>query len=210
MRTLFVILTWCAVMNGIQAQKIIEKHISFAQKNALELNLQITDSINVHTWNKNEVYAKASVNINENKDNDVYETSFGETGDRVVVKANFRSDYFKGKKHCCESEISWDIYLPENAQVSIETINGNIVITGKTSQIKAHTISGFIDLSIPAEKKADLEMKTISGNIYTDVAMTNSGKKRIAELHISDKLNGGGVPINLETISGDIFFRKAK
>lgn len=210
MRTFFVILALCAVMDGIQAQKIIEKNISFAQKNALELNLQIADSINVHTWNKNEVYAKASVNINQNKDNDVYETSFDESGDRVSIKANFRSDYFKGKKHCCESEISWDIYLPENARVSIETINGNIIITGKTSQIKAHTISGFIDVSISAEKKADLEMKTISGNIYTDIAMATSGKQRIAELKINDKLNGGGVPINLETISGDIFFRKAK
>lgn len=137
-------------------------------------------------------------------------TTFKESDDMVEIKAKFRSESFKGKNHCCESEISWDIYLPENTDFSIETINGNIIIEGKTSQIKAHTISGFIDLSIPAEKKADLEFKTISGNIFSDLEIATSGKKRIAELRISDKLNGGGMPINLETISGDIFLRKEK
>lgn len=210
MRIFFFIWVCYALFFEAHAQKIVEKHLNFTQKDVLELNLQITDSILVHTWNKDEVYVKASINVNDNKDNDAYDISFNEQEKGTSVKAGFSQNYFKNKKHCCESEISWEIFMPEKKELKVETINGNIVITGKTSQMKVKTISGFIDLSIPENKKADLDMKTISGNIYTDIALTNIGKKRIAELHISDKMNGGGDPIRLETISGDIFFRKSK
>ena len=143
-------------------QKVIEKRMSFDNKNKVVLDLQITDSINIQTWNKNEVYAYATVNINDNKDNDAYETSFGEAGDNVEVVAKFKKDYFKGKNnHCCDDNIAWKIMMPENAELSVKTINGNIIIIGKVTTVKANSISGFIDLGIPSDKKADLELKAI-------------------------------------------------
>ena len=93
--TILVVAWLC--FGSIQAQQIIEKHIDFSGKESLSLKIQIADSINVQTWNKNEVYVKASVNINENKDNDAYVTSFDETGKTVVVNAKFKDKYFKGK-----------------------------------------------------------------------------------------------------------------
>lgn len=209
MRNIILIMAACALLNSARAQKIVEKHIDFTSKKGVALNLQITDSILIRTWKKNEVFAKASVNINDNKDNDVYETIFDESGNRVQIKADFRSGYFNGKKNCCESRIAWAIYLPENTEVSVETINGNITISGVTSKIKAHTISGFIDVGVPAGKKADLEFKTISGNIYTNHDIALDGEKAMVGEEISKKINGGGVPINLETISGNIYFRRS-
>jgi hypothetical protein len=198
------------------AQKIIEKHMSFSNKDLISLDIQIADSIRIITWNKNEVYVKSSININENKDNERYQMTFDDAGSTVKVLAKFREREGNGQGNynngcCCfESHIYCDIYMPENANVSVETINGNIVITGHTAAIRAKTISGFIDLSIDAARKADLHLNTISGTVYTDLAVNTNRSSRSVGTKISDIVNGGGKPISLETISGDIFLRKSE
>ena len=97
--TILVVAWLC--FSTIQAQQIIEKHKDFSEKESLSLKIQIADSINLKTWNKNEVYIKASVNINEGKDNEAYITSFDETGKTVFIDAHFKDKYFKGKNNCC-------------------------------------------------------------------------------------------------------------
>jgi len=198
----------CAFIYSGKAQKIIEKHMSFAQKSKVVLNIQITDSIKINTWNKNEVYAKASVNINDNKDNDAYITSFDESGNEIKIDVHIKSESMDKNNCCMNDQIIWEIFIPENASFSVETINGNIVILGKTSEIKAHTISGFVDLTVPKTKKADLTFKTISGTIYSNHEFVFNDTKHTYMPKISQKINGGGSAINLETISGDIFFRE--
>ena len=195
----------------IQAQQIIEKRIDFSGKESLSLKIQIADSINVQTWNKNEVYIKASVNINDNKDNEAYITSFDEAGNTVVVKANFRDKYFKGKNNCCnESDIYWQIYIPEKIKFSVETIDANITITGQTREMNIKSISGYIDLAVPASRQANIDFSTISGRMYSNHELVLNKMHSGIPLKIIEKLNNGGDPIKLETISGDIFFRKSK
>lgn len=208
MRKAIIIAVISCIMPKIQAQRIVEKSFNFNNKRMVVLDLQIIDSIDIQTWNKSELYVYGTINVNDNKDNEIYQTSFSEAGDRIDVQAKFDEDYFKGKNHNVETEIAWKVMLPETAELSVKTINGNIIIKGKTTSVKAHTISGFIDMGLPADKKADLDLKTITGNIYTDLNLPEAVNKREMELRISQKLNGGGVPINLETISGDIFLRK--
>jgi hypothetical protein len=189
--------------------------MDFAQHQSVKLDIQIADSIRIVTWNKNEVYAKASIDINNNKDNDVYVTEFGEKGSSIEVKAEFddkKKVGYNDSCHCCcnyNSKIYWDIYIPEQSTFSVETIDGNIVIEGNTKEIKAHSISGFIDLSFAASRKADLEMSTVSGTIYTNLAI-NDASKRNGGNSIKAQYNGGGEDIELETVSGDIFLRKAE
>jgi hypothetical protein len=207
-KTILVVLWMC--FGSSQAQQIIEKHIDFSGKEALSLNIKIADSINIQTWNKNEVYVKASVNINQNKDNEAYVTSFDEAGNTVTVNANFRDKYFKGRNNCCnETDIYWQIYMPEKTNISIETINANITITGQTREMRVKSISGYIDLAVPANKHADLDFSTISGRMYSNHELALSKMHSGIPLKISEKLNSGGDPIMLETISGDIFFRKS-
>ena len=192
------------------AQKTIEKHINFSGKEKLILNIQIADSIKIHTWTKDEVFAKASVNVNDNEDNDAYLTDFAEAGKDVEITAKIGDGYMKEKKHCCtETEITWEFFIPDKTIFSIETINGDIIIDGITTEIKAKTISGFIDLAMAGNRKADLEMKTISGTLYTDLDISTSTSENSFPVVVKQKLNNGGDPVNLETISGDIFVRKS-
>lgn len=199
------------------AQKIIEKHIDFSQKDLIALNIQIADSIRIITWNKNEVYVKASIDINDNKDNDLYRMTFGDSGNTVAVLAKI-ADHEKTNRgwnekcncYCMQSEIYCDIYIPENVNFSIESINANITITGKTAAVRAKSISGFIDLAVDPQRKADLKLNTITGTVYSDLAVNASRNTRAVGTKVSDMVNGGGKPISLETISGDIFLRKER
>ena len=209
MKNIFAALFCCVLATGVSAQKIIEKTFNYSDKKEVNLDLKIADSIKIHTWNKNEVAVKASISIADNKYNDEYVVSFDESGSRIQVKANIESkrSHWNEDSNCCKTDIYWDIYVPEKAPLEVETINGNIVITGQTSQIKAKSISGFIDLLIPADLKADFELSTITGTVYSNVIpdQTTNFKKRSAD--ISSKYRGGGTRVDLKTISGDIYLR---
>jgi len=197
------------------AQKIIEKHMDFSNKDLISLNIQIADSIRIFTWNKSDVYVKTSIDINDNKDNDDYQIAFNEDGRTVAVLAKFKDSESKRRNFnndcsCFKSHIYCDVYIPENANISVESINGNITIAGRTASIRAKTISGFIDLSIDPARKADLKLNTITGTVYTNLVVNADKSSRRAGTNISDLFNGGGKPISLETISGDIFLRKSE
>ena len=210
MKTITIILLSLLCLGTLAAQKLTEKHLDFSDQKSLEMNIQIADSISLQTWNKNEVFVIASVNINKNKDNEAYLISFSETGDNTKISGRFSDGYFKGKDNCCnESEIFWQVWVPEYTDFKIETINGNITITGQTDQMKVKTISGYIDLAIPASQNADIAFSTISGTIYTNHTLNLSENQTGIPTVIKEKFNEGGLPISLETISGDIFFRKA-
>jgi hypothetical protein len=210
MKTAIILIVLLLCFGTIQAQQKIEKHISFSGKESLAMNIQIADSIDLHTWNKNEIFVTASININENKDNDAYLTSFDDQGNSVVIKSNFRENYFKGKNNCCiKSQIYWEVYMPEKTNFSLETIDANITINGKTEKMKVKSISGYIDLAVPATREADLEFSTISGTIYSNHDINLTASHSGITSSIKGKLNNGGSQIHLETISGDIFFRKS-
>src|SRR4030095_7499276 len=106
--------------------------------------------------------------------------------------------------------IIWEVFIPENARFSVDAINANITIVGKTDEIKASTISGFIDLSLASDRKVDLRLSTVTGTVYSNVISSadagSSKKKHNAD--VSAELNGGGKLVSLKTVSGDIYLRK--
>ena len=214
MKNIIIIILFCLLKCCGYAQKTIEQHLNYTQGKKISLNIQIADSIHIVSWNKNEVYAKASVNINDNKDNDVYKTGFDAAGNSINVTAKIEDNKVWQRRdscNCCNyrSTIYWDVYVPEGAAFSVETINGNIIIEGKTTAVRAHSISGFIDLQFAGTRKADLKMSTISGTIYSDLVI-NSGARNSGGNAVNYEYNGGGENVELETISGDIFLRKAE
>ena len=96
----------------------------------------------------------------------------------------------------------------------LSTISGNININftsiSKERPISLASISGEIDVTIPARSGIDLELETISGGIYSDFDFPNDDKKmkRIGGNSIKSQLNGGGASVKITNISGNIYFRK--
>ncbi len=77
------------------------------------------------------------------------------------------------------------------------------------------SVGSTIDVLLPANTKADIRMKSMSGEIYTDfnLAMneTKDGLRKIGGGNLVEgKANGGGVALNLESIGSDIFIRQKK
>jgi hypothetical protein len=239
MKNLIFFTLLCFGLLPAQAQKIIEKHIPFSAKNFVSMNFQISDSIRIVTWKKDEVYIKSSIDVNDNQDNDAYKMVFDESGSTINVSGHLEGNDIRRRRRsgrdsadnrdssnnhsrsynynndcccCCnnDAEIYHVVYIPENADFSVETINGNITIVGETAEIRARSISGFIDLAVPPQRKAEVKMHTISGTMYTNIELPTSRRiKQVGGGSVTAELNGeGGKRIDLETISGNIFFRK--
>ena len=58
----------------------------------------------------------------------------------------------------------------------------------------------------------DIELETISGNIYSDFDFPSDDKKmkRIGGNTVKSQLNGGGADLKLNNVSGNIYLRKGQ
>lgn len=96
----------------------------------------------------------------------------------------------------------------------LSTISGEIKVVltslNKDKPTSIASVSGNIDITLPAKTPADVEMSTISGSVYTDFDLTNPKDKmqRIGGNNIKNSLNGGGAGLKISNISGDIYLRK--
>ena len=243
--SLLIVLVLAAAI-PVSAQKVIEKHMVLSANGFVAMNFQISDSIRIITWNKNEVYVKSVIDVNDNQNNDDYTEIFEESPNSVNITGKLHThcnNYHRRKRtggganrsgdsanrsadtgnrsadndgDCCcccgcETNIVHEIYIPENTDFSVETINGNIIISGNTAMVMAKSISGYIDLTMAPEKAAALRMRTITGTMYSNFSLGGDSRRprQVGGGTVDAQLNGsGGKAIDLETISGDIFFRR--
>ena len=105
--------------------------------------------------------------------------------------------------------------------IKVRSTSGNVKMYFDTWSNKAHDISlisGDIDITIPVGAKTSLEMKTISGEVYTDFdfPQDKTANSEYAQIgggtgtNVRRLLNGGGVTTRLKTISSNIYLRKKK
>lgn len=71
--------------------------------------------------------------------------------------------------------------------------------------------SGDIDVTLPETSQGNFQMNTLSGGVYTnlDFDLKEEGRSLVGH-RANGTLGGGGVSIQLKTISGDIYVRKPK
>lgn len=98
----------------------------------------------------------------------------------------------------------------------LNSISGNIDINisklNQNSPTSISLISGDLDITLPVNSPANLELSTMTGTTYTDFDIKpetkNGDLKRIGGSNIETKLNGGGVSVSLSCTSGNIYLRK--
>ena len=212
------------------AQKIIEKTLPVAPNQLVNLNLKFADSIQIRYWDKPNVSVRIAVTINNGKLNDALTVATGSTAQEVSLKTDFDKDLIMqgkpedcpkqhhswsndrdGKHYAVCSDINYQVFLPRQAQLKIETISGNINIQGATGPVFAKTISGFVDMSWPEAKGANVAMQTITGEVYSDLAIdfkTKKQKNPLVGYLLEGTVNGGGPTVRLESISNNIYLRK--
>ena len=109
--------------------------------------------------------------------------------------------------------VSGDLRLSAlTGPVSVSSVSGDVKLNGLGgSAVEAKTVSGDVDLSWPPAKAAELSLKSITGEVYADPAVSFTNLKQRSyvgyQLHGSYG-QGGGPLVKLESVSGDVFFRK--
>ncbi len=101
--------------------------------------------------------------------------------------------------------------------------NGNIeIVFAKLTPEKPNSIvsvNGFVDVTLPKNTAANLEMNTVNGEAYTDwdiqvdkdaSSAMPMGMGNMNVFNIAGAINGGGIPISIQSVNGDIYLRKAK
>ena len=110
------------------------------------------------------------------------------------------------------------------------SINGDVVVTldrvtpGKSMSFS--TLNGDIDITLPADVKARVKMKSDNGEIYSDFDVhpeVNPAAPKISETHGKEghfrvqfdkvtygSINGGGPEMQFTTFNGKIYLRKKK
>lgn len=215
------------IMMNLQAQKTktLEQNFAWSADRTAEVNLRFASQIKVSSWNKSELYIKTIITYEEEEHLQVHQMDVQEMGKKLLITADYAKDFFKNRKdyNCwggCDNDdersnqdcicfkLAFEIMMPREADVSIETISGNIELTDVNGPVQAKTISGFIDLGLPPSKANNLSFKSVTGEIYTDFDLNLDKSSTAFSKQLNTSINGGGPVIALETVSGDIFFRK--
>lgn len=141
----------------------------------------------------------------------------------MIDQVNFGGGDFEISDHSGEIEIqskTGDINLTNiTGPVTASSVSGDVEIEfSQLSQVNPTSISlvsGFIDITLPATSKANFNLGSISGEVYTDLDIALEGRKNdntnMNRLggggQINGTMNGGGVEVNLKSVSGDIYLR---
>ena len=93
------------------------------------------------------------------------------------------------------------------------TVTFSNLAQGKPTAISS--ISGDVDITLPATAKSNLKLRSINGEMYTDfdlgVKNTKDGMSKVGGMaNVDGAINGGGVEMTLNTISSNIYIRKQK
>ena len=232
MKKLLVTVICCLFLAELTfAQMVVEKTLPYAAGQKIDLQLKFANNIKITASDKKEVYVKVTYTINSGRLNDALLLNFNSKDTGVEVTAdlnqellkqgkaedcpdakNNRNHYFNnGQEYYSCSQIDYEINVPRDGNLVVNTINGNIELRGITGPVNAKSISGFVDMSWSGKKGADVALKTITGEVYSDLDISFTNKQKdlpIVGYQLNGNLNGGGPKVKLETISNNIYFRK--
>lgn len=205
-----------------QEQQIIEKNYALPTGKKLDLDLKFGSNIMIDTWNKAEVGFKAIISYNEPGIEKVHTIDVDEADNSLSISTDYDFDAHEPSSWDCNQnsrnyhnknmyciKVSYELMLPVDAKVRLETISGNIEVKNFKGEMRAKSISGFVDVSLAAAHKTRLKFRSVTGEIYTDFDVELDRNSSAYSKKLTSEINGGGDRLlSLETVSGDIFFRK--
>ena len=206
-----------------QQQKIEEKSFAWNSGRSAKINLKFAANIKVSSWDKQEMLLKTIITYEKEAHLKIHKMEIQEMGSQLLIDTDYAKNFFKNKRHTCWScdeadqnewgdctcfKLEFEIMMPKGADLSVETISGNIELLDIAGPVKAKSISGFIDLGMKPSLASNLYFKSVTGEIYTDFDIDLDKSSNAFNKRLTTALNGGGSAIALETVSGDIFFRK--
>lgn len=217
-----------------QAQKILEQKAVLAAGQRLSLQLKQATSIRLHVGSGPEAVVRTIASVNGGQLNDALLLQTARTEAGVTITSSLDEQLLRASSYagnCPDGATTWgghwqngkqtgavcirmevDVTVPPSVAVQVNTISGNIEATGLTGPLDLKSISGFVDVSWPPRRGAEVAFQSISGEVYTDqdIAFINRKDHPLVGYQLRGTLGGSGPAVRLESVSGDVFFRKQK
>jgi hypothetical protein len=214
MRPLFFLLVLvCAVVGrqSASAQKIIEKTANLTAGQRVFLNLKQASNIRIRPGAAGKMTLKATISINSNRLNDALQLAVESGREELNVTADFDKEMLRqaqpgdcpnrqgdrnmwyGQQVC--DEITYEITLPADVALRVYSYSGNVDIVGLAGALEVKTLSSFVDVAWPPTKGAELALKTVTGEVYTDQDIAFSTERRknpIVGYQLHGTLSGSG------------------
>jgi len=231
-KILYSLMILVFVSGGIYAQRNVKLQESINKGQKLFIELTIADDIKVRNWSGNEVKINGTVNIDNNKYNDEFEFVVERSSGKLIIETNYkdlnkliRKDKEKDKGY--EMKCNFEVLIPENITIGLSTVNGNIdmdgdygnvmlnsvsgnvELTGNYLDVDMNSVSGEVDITVSSNIKADFQITTVTGDVFSDLDFEKpKSKKWMVGHNINESYNGGGKDIKLVTVTGDLYVRK--
>lgn len=228
--TTVVLLLLCVGTLPLSAQqRILEKTLPAPSGENIQLNLKFGERIVVKGWDREEVSFRAVVEINEGRLNDAFVADFTDDGRGIRIETDLDHEKLReGRTDECDcnhsvsfsrnnggmvcTSITYEIHLPKDGRLAIETISADVELNDVAGPIDVQSVSGFVDLSWPENRSADISLKTVTGEAYTNLGNLTISNRKERMPHVGYELRGtigsGGPVVRLESVSGNLFLRK--
>lgn len=204
--------------SGLYGQRKISETYRLKRAETVSLDFRFPKTIIINHWDRQEISIQADVIINNGKDDDAFKLIEERDNGTLTIRSEIEDmeEIFEERKRNGWSDcntscmtIEMTLYIPRGIDLELETISGNVEVQDHAGDMRIKSIGGFVDLSIDDRASVDLDMKTIGGEIYTNIEIPQSGNMRqIVGYDISHTLNRGGRNISLESVGGNIYLRK--
>lgn len=179
--------------------------VAFGQAKKLSKSFSNVKTIQIKT-SSSDIYLKRSddanvkLDLSYTYDADEYTPQMDENSGKLIISEEFSRGSHSGSS-------TWNLTVPQNVKVNINSGSGNITIEELSADIKSSLGSGDVEVK---SLKGNLNMNTGSGNINVqkiqgDVSLNaGSGDIRIESGSGSFSVNAGSGTLVLEQIQGDI------
>lgn len=206
---------------------VLEKTYPFTNQH-LDIDIDLGTDLTVKAWSKNEIYVKITYEVNGGEDNEALRIDIDDYNDRLSLDLDLDKRKLSDSDDCCcrgDQRTRWDrgkstcldvkveVMIPRTATVAVETITSNVTISGMISDIEVETVTGVIDLTWEKETGADINLKTVTGDLYTNMkfdSKRDKGLPSISGRNVKGTYKGGEKEVQLETVTGAIYLRKTE
>lgn len=176
-----------------------------AEEKKIEKKFNAKSEISVSTISGNCMVYKGETNeilisLTHDYSNECFEYTIDESSNSINIIERFHGS--------CSGESEWIITVPQNTNVDIKTVSGDVLVVGVNADIDLSTVSGDIALqSIVSEK---VNAKTVSGDfkvskVSSELSFSSaSGDINISGASGSFSLSGASGDLNADEFNGKL------
>lgn len=227
MKNIITLLLLCMSFQCFAQAEVFEKSVALDGRR-ISIDADMASTIKISTWNKDQVQVKVTYELNDGDLNEAVSVDLDEQSSRIRLKLDVDDKILRdvsvsdcerdgatywgsrnGRKVCVS--ISIELFIPNKTELDIETVLADVLIEGTFEELDIKSVTGDIDVTWPEQQGTALELKTVTGNIFTNFDLSgkrDKGLPVISSHEIEMTYKSGGAYLKLESVTSDIYLRK--